>query len=464
MGPLALMASNAGLKVSGSDLAEGAVSRELVAARIPFKTGAKAQDGAFLKERFDAGEVDWFVYTSALPPDHPELVLAQELGLRVSKRDELIAFLVDMLGLSLVAVAGTHGKTTTTSMIIWACLELGVPISYLVGTTLPFAASGAYDPSSQFLVYEADEYDRNFLHFSPWLAVIPSISYDHPDIYPTREDYQLAFRKFIGQSEYGVKPSERDIAEALHAGKNDETPFFSGCTTLLSSASIPSDDFTLAGIVRRIDASLAAEAVLKMSEKAGIEIPREEVVEILNHFPGSGRRFERICPGVYSDYGHHPEEIAATIDLAREEASRLGLKGVVAVYEPHQNTRQHEVFDDYKHAFDGVSRLYWLPTYLTRENPELDVISPEDFIASLAPEVSEVAEPAKPTSAFGLELQRLRGEGYLILLLTAGPADKWLRETFASFSDEDAVGAEDASEERGDEVDVEGVRETGEEE
>lgn len=436
MGPLALMASAAGLKVSGSDLAEGAVSRELVAAKIPFKTGPHAQDGAFLKERFEAGDVDWFVYTSALPPDHPELVLAQELGLRVSKRDELIAFLVDMLGLSLVAVAGTHGKTTTTSMIIWACLELGIPVSYLVGTTLSFAASGAYDPSSQFLVYEADEYDRNFLHFYPWLSVIPSVSYDHPDIYPTRKDYQLAFRKFEGQSDSVIK----------------EARGFSV------------SDFQMAGAARRTDASLAAEAIAQMAEEAGIMASTEEIIEALNRFPGSGRRFERICSGVYSDYGHHPEEIAATIDLASEEASRLKLKGVVAIYEPHQNTRQHEIFDDYVHAFDGVSRLYWLPTYLTRENPELNIISPEEFIASLSPKVRDVAEPAEPNSAFGLELQRLRGEGYLILLLTAGPADAWFRETFASFGDDDGVENEDASEERGDEIDVEGVRQAGEEE
>ena len=105
LGPLALMARDAGLSVSGSDLSEGAVASELARRNISVKFGD--QDGKFLQEKFDGEGVDWFVYTSALPADHPELVLAKKLGLRISKRDELIAYLVDKLGLKMVAVAGT---------------------------------------------------------------------------------------------------------------------------------------------------------------------------------------------------------------------------------------------------------------------------------------------------------------------------------------------------------------------
>lgn len=173
---------------------------------------------------------------------------------------------------------------------------------------------------------------------------------------------------------------------------------------------------------------------MMMAEEAGVEVSNAEVVEVLNRFPGSGRRFERICSGIYSDYGHHPEEISATIELAQEEASRLGLSGVVAVYEPHQNVRQVEIFDEYKSAFSGVSHLFWLPTYLTREDPKLKVILPEEFVASL--DNSDVAEAvSKLDDVFGLELKRWRGEGYLILLLTAGPADTWLRKVFADVED-----------------------------
>ena len=417
LGPLALMAHSAGLGVCGSDLSEGAVSRELVAAGIEFEVGR--QDGKFLKRQFEAGKVDWFVYTSALPADHPELNLAKKLGVRVSKRDELIAYLVEKMGLKMVAVAGTHGKTTTTSMIVWTALNLGLPVSYLVGTTLPFAEAGKYDKRSEFLVYEADEYDKNFLHFSPWLSVITTVSYDHPDIYPTKLDYMQAFAKFEAQSENVIRGREME-GEAV--ASNEDTLDFSA-------------KFSLAGKARHYDAGLAMQAIFEMVEEAdmqvdysGRKIDEDLIVEILNDFPGVGRRFERISDGVYSDYGHHPEEIAATVEMAREEAERLGLSGVVAVYEPHQNTRQHEVFDGYKDAFLGVSKLFWLPTYLTRENPELKVLEPKDFIASL--ENKEVGEPAEMGEELASQLRKLREEGNLILLMTAGPADQWLREVF----------------------------------
>ena len=330
----------------------------------------------------------------------------------------------------MVAVAGTHGKTTTTSMIVWTALNLGLPVSYLVGTTLPFAEAGKYDAGSEFLVYEADEYDKNFLHFYPWLSVITTVSYDHPDIYPTKLDYIRAFSKFESQSEQVIHGRE---IEGKAVSENEETLDFA-------------EKFSLAGKARRYDASLAMQAIFEMVEEvdiqnaeksliadgkdyAGRTIDEELIIEILNDFPGVGRRFERICDGVYSDYGHHPEEIAATVGVAKEECERTGKSGVVLVYEPHQNTRQHEVFDGYKDAFLGVEKLYWLPTYLTRENPELKVITPEEFIASL--ENSEVGKAAEIGEELGQKLRKLRDEGKLILLMTAGPADKWLRVVFS---------------------------------
>ena len=433
LGPLALMAHSAGFGVCGSDLSEGAVSRELAEAGIEFKIGK--QDGAYLKQCFESGKVDWFVYTSALPKDHPELKLAEKLGLRISKRDELIAYLVEKLGLKMVAVAGTHGKTTTTSMIVWTALNLGLPVSYLVGTTLPFAEAGKYDAGSDFLIYEADEYDKNFLHFFPWLSIITTVSYDHPDIYPTKLDYLRAFSKFESQSEQVIRG--REIEGEAVSGNADTLDF--------------TEKFKLAGKARRYDANLAMQAIFEMVEEvdmqtaeksliadhgssstkkdyAGRAIDEELIIEILNDFPGVGRRFERIYDGVYSDYGHHPEEIAATVGVAKEEAERTGKSGVVLVYEPHQNTRQHEVFEEYKNAFLGVEKLYWLPTYLTRENPGLKVITPEEFVTSL--ENSEVGEKAEIGEELAQKLRKLREAGKLILLMTAGPADKWLREVF----------------------------------
>ena len=403
MGPLALMAKAAGFTVFGSDLAEGLIHDELVKAGIEVSLGE--QDGKFLKAKLEEG-VDWFCHTSALKKDHPELVLAREAEIKVTKRDDLTAFLVSELGLKMVAVAGTHGKTTTTAMIVWTALKERLPVSYIVGTTLGFAPSGAYHKGDKYFVYEADEYDRNFLKYQPWLAVIPAVSYDHPDIYPTEEDYKKAFEQFKSQSQGVIESSEMYKA----------------------------DDFKLAGEARRLDASLAAEAVFRMmqddAETRGMEILFNSygLIEILNEFPGVGRRFEKISEGVYTDYAHHPEEIAATVKIAKDEAQILDKKGIVVVYQPHQNIRQHEVFEGYKDVFLGVDKVFWLPTYLTRENTELRVIEPEEFIQSLSN--SEVAEVAELDEKLEKKLRKYLEEGYLVVLMTAGSADGWFRKNF----------------------------------
>lgn len=413
MGPLALMAKAAGFTVWGSDLNKGAIYDELVKAGIEVCIG---QDGEFLREKLNEG-ADWFCYTSALPDDHVELVMAREAGVKVTKRDDLTAFLVEKLGLKMVAVAGTHGKTTTTAMIVWAALKLGLPVSYIVGTTLGFAPSGAYHSGDKYFIYEADEYDKNFLKYYPWLAVIPAVSYDHPDIYPTRGDYEEAFLQFKNQS--------KQVLECQNGGME----FSDGLTALYKE-----QDFSLAGEVRRMDAALAANAVFTMeqdefaSQKMIVDYDTTRLVKILNDFPGVGRRFERITEGVYTDYAHHPEEIAATMDVVKDEKRLHGYKGVVVVYQPHQNTRQHEVRGGYKDAFVGADKIFWLPTYLTRENPALAVISPEEFVGELAN--SEVAEVAELGDELAGKLKEYVAEGYLVILMTAGPADGWFREVF----------------------------------
>ena len=385
MGPLALMAKAAGLNVCGSDKLAGAILPELEKAGIEVSIGE--QDGEFLKSKLDG--LDWFCYTSALPSDHPELLIAKEASIKCTKRDDLTAFLVSELKLKMVAVAGTHGKTTTTSMIIWAAQKLNLPVSYIVGTTLGFAPSGIYHENDQFFVYEADEYDRNFLKYHPWLALLTAVSYDHPDIYPTREDYTAAFEQFKNQSEIVI-----------------QTP------------TIQLDKFKLAGEARRHDAALAYEAIHKMAP----DVSSEQIIEILNEFPGVGRRFERLENGFYTDYGHHPEEISATIDVAIDEARLRGNKGVVVVYQPHQNVRQHEVREGYKEAFKKADKVLWLPTYLVREDPNLKILTPEELLEEI-----ENAEVAELNDELYEKMLALKNEGYLVMLMTAGPADEWLR-------------------------------------
>ncbi len=415
MGPLALMAKQAGYEVCGSDLHKGAIYDELIAAGIEVYIGE--QDGEFLKKHLNG--LDWFAYTSALPENHPELVIAREAGIKCSKRDDLTAFLVEKLGLKMVAVAGTHGKTTTTAMIVWGALKSKMPVAYLVGTTLGFVQSGAYHPGDKFFVYEADEYDRNFLKYHPWLAVITSVSYDHPDIYPSQGDYVAAFQKFEEQSEIVLKNT------------SDGSILSGGVYERILDA-INGAEFRLAGKVRRDDAKLALAALCDIWSMNGRGVPHKELterfIEILNDFPGVGRRFEKLVDGLYTDYAHHPDEIKATVDIALEQAKIDGKKGVAVVYQPHQNTRQHAVKDGYRDAFVGVDKVIWLPTYLTREDANLVVLSPEDLASGLVNK--EVVEYAEPSEELEKRIRDLLNDGYLVVLMTAGPADEWLRDKF----------------------------------
>ncbi len=401
IGPLTEIAHDAGHTVVGSDLAESLLTHELREKGISITIG---QDGSFLRSYHQETPLDWFVYTSALPPDHPELTAAKELGIRTGKRDEFLAEFIDQHNLKLIAISGTHGKTTTTGMAVWALQQLGIPVSYSVGTTLSFGPSGTYIPDSEYFVYECDEYDRNMLHFKPYLSLLTSIDYDHPDTYPTEESYKEAFRQYTDRSvqtigwandlEYISQPIGESV-RALHP--NEVAPV------------------ELTGEHNRRNATL----VLKGLEFLGIG-NEEENRAVLSRFPGTDRRFEKLAENIYTDYGHHPEEIAATLQLARELSSK-----VVLVYQPHQNWRQQFIKDQYTDQFEGATKTYWLPTYLTRENPNQEILTPEDLTANITNQAS--IEYAELNDELWQAVQTARQNGALVLCMGAGSIDSWVR-------------------------------------
>ena len=147
----------------------------------------------------------------------------------------------------------------------------------------------------------------------------------------------------------------------------------------------------------------------------------------MNEFPGVGRRFEKIVDGLYTDYAHHPEEIAATVEIALEQAKMDAKAGVVVVYQPHQNTRQHKVKNGYAHAFDEATKVFWLPTYLTREDPLLNILTNTE-LAALVEGVD--AEAVELNDELKERLDQYLKDNYLVVLMTAGPADTWLREKY----------------------------------
>ncbi len=401
IGPLAGIAHDAGFTVMGSDLRETPVTHELRNRGVYVDIG---QDGTFLESCHHAAPIDWFVYTSSLPNDHPELIRARELGIRTSKRDEFLAWFIKKYNLKLIAVAGTHGKTTTTGMLVWLFKELGIPASHSVGTTLSFAPSGVFTPKSTYFIYECDEYDRNFLHFFPKVSLMTSIDYDHPDIFETEEAYRDAFAQFVAQSAHTI--AWADDLHKLTLGHEEST---------WSLGNNEVKQLSLAGAHNRRNGTLA----LKLLEY--LHLITDSAPTILEQFPGTHRRFERLANNLYSDYGHHPVEIEATLQMARELSD-----DVVLVYQPHQNQRQHQVRDQYTDAFVGASKVYWLPTYLTREDPSLETLSPQELTQRISNRNDITI--ADLDDALWRNITKARESGALVLCMGAGTIDEWVRK------------------------------------
>jgi len=400
IGPLAEIAHDAGYSIIGSDLAESLITKKL---RQNGVTISNSQDGSFLEKCHKKNPIDWFVYTAALTENHPELVMAHSLGIKTAKRDELLSYIIKQKKLKLIAVAGTHGKTTTTGMLVWIFQQLNIPISYSVGTTLTFGPSGKFNPNSEYFIYECDEFDRNFLHFKPFLSLITSVDYDHSDTYSTTTDYLKAFRQFAAGSNKAITWDDQ------HSATFDNMVQVTKLNHLKIDPNIP-----VVGNHNRRNATLI-QAALKELEITN------DINSILGSFPGTDRRFEKLADNLYSDYGHHPVEIAATLQLARELSDH-----VILVYQPHQNIRQYEIRNQYTNQFKLAEKIYWLPTYLSREDPNLPILSPKELIQNITNK-KDITVSNFDDNLWNI-IQGAREKNTLVLCMGAGDIDGWLRD------------------------------------
>jgi len=293
-------------------------------------------------------------------------------------------------------------------MMVWAMQQLNLPVSYSVGTTLPFGPSGKFDPSSQYFIYECDEYDRNFLQFNPALSLLTSVDYDHPDTYPTEAEYTAAFQQFISQSQQTILWQN----DADYIGTVPDNSW-----VLHETLNLP-----LPGAHNRRNATL----VLKGLEYLGLA-KAEAAATAISGFPGTDRRFERLSENLYSDYGHHPKEIAATLQLSHELSDH-----VVLVYQPHQNRRQHRVKDLYRDQFELAEKVLWLPTYLSREDPDEAILSPEELTENITNK--QAVTVVDLNDALWDQIQTARSNGALVLAMGAGTIDAWIRERLTASS------------------------------
>lgn len=413
IGPLALIAKEAGYEVSGSDKQDSQYVHYLHTQGIDAHIG---QNNETITEVHAAKPIDWFVYSSAVAienPDSPELQFCQTNNIKCTKRDEFLSYLLEEKKLKLIAIAGTHGKTTTTAMAVWLFNQLRIPISYAVGAKLSFGHMGHFNPESEYFVYEADEFDHNFLAFKPYMSLISGVDYDHPDIYPTREEYEQAFRDFISKSNWSVIWQE-DF-DRLNLEDN-------GHFGILKTDDESISKISLLGNVNRHD---AWEVIVAVNELTNV--PTTELIEHMNQFPGLSRRFEEVVPNIYSDYAHTPQKIRGALQIAQEKAG----ENVVVVYEGLHNTRQHFIKNDLAHLFDSAKQLYIVPSYLAREDKTLELLTPEKLVQLTSQPEKAVA--SNLDEELKQHIQTHVANGDLVLCLTAGGGgslDEWLRKEF----------------------------------
>lgn len=422
IGPLAMIAKQAGFSVSGSDKQDSQYIEYLRKHGINDIYIGQTREA--LEGLHNQQPIDWYVYSSALEkedPDHPELKFVTEKNIKHSKRDLFLNHIIKDKQLKLLAVAGTHGKTTTTAMLIYLMKALELPISYSVGAKISFGDMGQYDPKSEYFALECDEFDRNFLSFSPYMALISGIGYDHHEIYPTETDYQQAFRDFLGQSAWKLlwQGDQKKVSVEVDAS-----------CTILDENTPELANINLAGSVNRRDAWLVIQGVHILTKQ-----PVERLAGIMNKFPGVSRRMEPIKDNLYTDYAHTPEKIQGAIEVGLEVAQKAG-KQLVVVYEPLTNRRMHHTREQHSDIFNGASKLYWVPSYLAREDPNQPILTPAELIQNLNPDMQAKAEPAELNKDLKKRIKAHRKAGDLVLALSGGGGgslDEWLRKEFSGW-------------------------------
>ena len=351
MAPVARVALERGLPVSGSDIKRTPVVDEL------------ERDGAIISlgqrpENLDG--VDTVVVTTGLRADNVEVLAAKERGLRVIHRATMLASLmVDRVS---VLVAGTHGKTTTTSMLAVALIELGLDPSYIIGGEIGATGVSGHAGKGEIFVAEADESDGTFTHYEPDIAIVTNVELDHPDYFESVDAVYEAFKEFVDRIKPGGKlvacvddPGARIVIEhargrgitVLTYGVSEDADVRISDVTLASGTStarLAGDTHLDLNMTGRHNVENAAAAVTVLSSF----VDRAAAAKSLAHFTGARRRMELIgeVGGVliYDDYMHHPTEIAATLAAYRELA---GEGRLIVAFQPQRYSRAQAFLREY---------------------------------------------------------------------------------------------------------------------
>jgi UDP-N-acetylmuramate--alanine ligase len=411
-----------GMKVSGSDLRRSPVTDRL------------AHLGASIYEGHEASNVAGatvVVTSSAVSASNPEVLEARARKIQVIQRAEMLAELMRLkYG---IAIAGMHGKTTTTSMVAAVLAAGGLDPTVVVGGRVDALGSNAKLGASQFLVAEADESDRSFLKLSPILAVVTNLDREHMDCYRDMPDVEQAFLTFMDKVPfYGAvtacvdNPQLAAILPSVHrrvftygvATKADfRLEFLASQPGSLSCFRVA----TTAGVLGPFELHvpgrhnvLNATAAVAIAHQ--LEVPPEKIADGLKHFRGVDRRFQKKGTArgvtVVDDYGHHPTEIRATLAAARE--SNRGR--IHVVFQPHRYSRTRDLLDEFGAAFTDADTVVVLPIYAASEEPLPGITA--ELLAERIHGPNVQFAPDFPTAVAAVVAEARQGD--LILTLGAG--------------------------------------------
>lgn len=380
MSGIALVLHERGIKVTGSDLKNSRYVRELEAAGIKVYVGHDATT-------IDRVTPDVVVISTAIPESNVEVVRARELGIAVWPRAKMLPAL--SLGHTTVAVSGTHGKTTTSSMITTMLDKMNLDPSFLIGGFVEGYDTNAHSGKSEYYVAEADESDGSFLYFDPTVAVVTNIEADHLDHYGTLENLENTFVQFmntVGESGCVVACGEDERIQKVAAScKHKVVTYGIAQNGTFDYVCMPQDSqhgieshfsvSTPSGKVVNVTIQanpgrhnmLNATAAIATADALGLDV--EKAAAALSEFRGVKRRFTHIADidgvTVIDDYGHHPTEIAATLSAAHD----LSYDRVVVVFQPHRYTRTANLAQEFGRAFDNADVLYVMDIFSAGEMP-----------------------------------------------------------------------------------------------
>lgn len=378
-----------GHRISGSDAQASAATERLADMGATVFIGQRP-------ENIDP-DLNAVIISSAIAADNPELQQARRLGVPVYKRADWLGQM--MAGSTGIAVAGTHGKTTTTAMIAYVLRQAGHDPTYIVGGFVPQLAANAAAGSGPAFVIEADEYDHMFLGLRPQVAVVTFVEWDHPDIFPSAASLQQAFAQFVQLAPAnglvigcGDAPG---VAAALAAARSRVATYGINPGNDWQAQNLRPNqrggfDFTVVGPEGSAAVSLAVPgrhnvlnglAALVAAHQQGIELA--QAAEILGQFGGVERRFQLKGDAagvtVIDDYAHHPTEIRATLAAAR---ARFGRRPLWALFQPHTFSRTALLLDDFAAAFADADHVLIVDIFAAREKDE-GRISSRDILSRM---------------------------------------------------------------------------------